>query len=300
MSATTAGRQHHSQRMSTTAWVLFAAMAVIWGLPYLFVKIAVAEVSPAALVLARTALALVVLLPVAAATGTLMPALRRWPVAAGFAILEMAIPFLLLGHAEQRISSALAGLMLAAVPIIGAVITAILGDRHNIAPVRLAGMALGLVGVAALVGLDATAGRMDWLSVVEMLVIAVCYAMAPIFLDRQPEPPPILGTVTVSILIVTVVYLPFGVPGLVSAWPLTWATINSLVVLGVVCTAVAFVVFFRLIALAGPVRAVVVTYINPVVAIALGVVVLSEAITAGMLVGFPMVLLGSWLATRPT
>ncbi|MEI2787200.1 MAG: DMT family transporter [Candidatus Nanopelagicales bacterium] len=293
-------REHHQQRMSGEAWVLFAAMSLIWGLPYLFIKVAVAEVDPATLVFARTTLALIILLPLAMRAGALRPALRHWRPAAIFALLEMGIPWLLLSDAETRISSALAGLLLAAVPIIGAVVTAFMGDRHNLAPMRLAGMLLGVVGVAALVGVDASAGHLDWLSVAQLLTVATCYAVAPIIIDRQANPAPAIGTITVSILLVSVAYLPFGVPGLVRAWPLQPDTAGSLLVLGWLCTALAFVLFFRLIAAAGPVRAVVITFINPAVAIVLGVVVLSENITAGMLVGFPLVILGSFLATRPS
>jgi len=286
--------------MSGEAWVLFAAMSLIWGLPYLFIKVAVAEVDPATLVFARTTLALIILLPLAMRAGALRPALRHWRPAAIFALLEMGIPWLLLSDAETRISSALAGLLLAAVPIIGAVVTAFMGDRHNLAPMRLAGMLLGVVGVAALVGVDASGGHLDWLSVAQLLTVATCYAVAPIIIDRQANPAPAIGTITVSILLVSVAYLPFGVPGLVRAWPLQPDTAGSLLVLGWLCTALAFVLFFRLIAAAGPVRAVVITFINPAVAIVLGVVVLSENITAGMLVGFPLVILGSFLATRPS
>ena len=290
---------HHGERMSGQAWALFAAMSVIWGLPYLFIKIAGVEVGPAALVLARTALALVLLVPIAIRSGALRPALRRWQPAAVFGVLEMGIPWLLLGHAEMRISSALAGLLLAAVPIIGALVTAMLGDRHNIAPVRVVGMVLGLVGVGALVGIDSAGGHLDLLSVLELLVVAVCYAVAPIIIDRQRNPPPAIGTVTVSIMFVTVAYLPFGVPGLARAWPLGTDVAGSLLVLGLLCTAIAFVLFFRLIAAAGPVRAVTITFINPAVAIVLGILVLSEQFTTGMLIGFPLVIAGSFLATRP-
>lgn len=290
---------HHGERMSGQAWALFAAMSVIWGLPYLFIKIAVVEVGPAALVFARTALALVLLVPIAIRSGALQPAFRRWQPAAIFAVLEMGIPWLLLGHAELRISSALAGLLLAAVPIIGALVTALLGDRHNIAPVRVVGMALGLAGVGALVGIDSAGGHLDLLSILELLVVAVCYAVAPIIIDRQQNPPPAIGTVTVSILFVTVAYLPFGAPGLARSWPLAPDVAGSLLVLGLLCTATAFVLFFRLIAAAGPVRAVTITFINPAVAIVLGILVLSEQFTTGMLIGFPLVIAGSFLATRP-
>jgi drug/metabolite transporter (DMT)-like permease len=286
--------------MSRQAWVLFAAMSLIWGLPYLFIKVAVVELSPAALVLGRTALAALVLLPVALATGTLRPALRAWRAAAVFATLEMAVPWLLLGHAEQRISSALAGLLLAVVPIMGAAVTAVLGNRHNADRVRLVGMGLGVLGVAGLVGVDALGGHLDWLSVGEMLVVALCYAVAPILVDRQREQAPALGTITLAVLMAAALYLPLGLPGLAAAWPLQPATLGSVAALGLVCTALAFILFFRLIAAAGPVRAVTVTFVNPAVAIVLGVAVLGESLTLGMLVGFPLVLAGSWLATRPS
>lgn len=284
--------------MSTQAWALFAAMSVIWGLPYLFIKVAVAQISPAALVFGRTALALVILLPLAMRGGALVAALRNWKPAATFALLEMGIPWLLLGHAEMRISSALAGLLLAAVPIIGAAVTAMLGDRGNLAPIRLAGMVLGVVGVGALVGLDAGGGHLDVVSVIEMLTVAACYAIAPILVDRQHNPAPAIGTITVSLLIVTIAYAPVGVPQLWTAAPLQGSTVASLLVLGLVCTALAFILFFRLIAAAGPVRAVVITFVNPAVALLLGVLVLDEPVTTGMAVGFPLVLAGSWLATR--
>jgi drug/metabolite transporter (DMT)-like permease len=286
--------------MSREAWVLFAAMSVIWGLPYLFIKVAVVELTPAALVLGRTALAALVLVPLAMATGALRPALRAWRPAAVFAVLEMAIPWLLLGHAEQRISSALAGLMLASVPIMGAVVTVVLGTRHNVSRARLLGMALGMLGVAGLVGLDARGGHLDWLSVAELLLVALCYALAPIAVDRQADPPPAIGLIALAVLMVSLLYVPLGLPGLLAAWPVQPATTASVAALGLVCTALAFVLFFRLISAAGPVRAVTITFINPAVAIALGVLVLSEPLTAGMLVGFPLVLAGSWLATRPS
>lgn len=294
-----AGREHHVRRMDRQAWALFAAMAVIWGIPYMFVKVAVEQISPASLVLGRTASAVVILLPVAAWTGTLRPALRHWRLVAVFAAMEMGLPWLLLGHAEQRISSGLAGLMIAMVPIVGAVVTAALGDRHNVARARLAGMAVGVLGVGALVGVDSVSGQLDLLSVAEMFVIAVCYAVAPIVIDRRAADVPAMGIIALAVLMVAIAYLPVGLPQALAVRPLQTDTLVSVLMLGLVCTALAFVLFFRLIAVAGPVRAVVFTFINPAVAILLGIVVLGESVTTGMLVGFPLVLLGSWLATRP-
>lgn len=291
---------HHHDTMSGQAWGLFAAMSIIWGLPYLFIKIAVEQIPPAAVVLGRTGLAALVLVPIALHSGALRAAARHWRPVAVFAVLEMGVPWLLLGHAEQRISSALAGLLLAAVPIIGALVLAAMGDRRSLAGVRVLGMALGIVGVGILVGLNALDGHLDPLSVLEMLIVASCYAVGPILLDRLENPAPAIGTIALSVLVVALFYLPFGGPALVADWPPRPSTVLSLLVLGLVCTALAFLLFLRLIAAAGPVRAVVITFVNPAVALLLGVVVLSEPVTTGMIIGFPIVLIGSWLATRAT
>ena len=283
--------------MTRQAWLLFAAMSVIWGIPYLFIKVAVGELSPAAVAGSRTLLAAVVLLPLAARAGALRPALRLWPWVLAFGVLEMAITWLLLNDAETRVSSGFAGLMLATVPIVGVLLARLRGEAHAFTPVRLLGLAVGVSGVAALVGLDALSGEVDMVSVVELLGVAVGYAVAPVIADRRLSEVPSLGVIALAIGFVAAIYLPWTVaawaPGLPSA-----DVTASIVVLGLVCTALAFVLFFRLIAAAGPVRATVITFVNPAVAVVLGILVLSEPLTWGIVVGFPLVLLGSFWATR--
>ena len=283
--------------MSRRAWMLFAAMGVIWGIPYLFIKIAVAELSPVTIAGWRTLLAALILLPLAARSGALRPALRAWPYVVAFGLLEMALPWVLLGHAETRVPSGFAGLMLAAVPIVGTVVSWILGDRHALSRVRLVGLGVGVVGVAALVGLDWAAGTIDPLSVVELLVVAVCYAVAPAMAARKLGHVPSMGVVSVSLAFVALLYLPVTVVSVHAGLP-SPNVVASVLVLALVCTALAFVLFFELIAEAGPVRATVITFVNPAVAVALGLVVLGEPLTWGTLVGFPLVLLGSYWATR--
>jgi drug/metabolite transporter (DMT)-like permease len=285
--------------MSRRAWTLFAAMAVIWGIPYLFIKIAVAEVSPATVVGLRTLLGAVVLVPLAIRSGAVRPALRAWPFVLAFALIEMALPWLLLGHAEQRVASGFAGLMLAAVPIVGTLVAWVLGDRHALTRIRLLGLASGILGVALLVGLDSLSGHVDALSVVELLTVAVCYAVGPAIAARKLGHVPSMGVVAVALGIVAVLYAPVTAYGLGqgSPTPKVWA---SILVLALVCTALAFVLFFELIAVAGPVRATVITFVNPAVAVVLGIVVLSEPLTWGTVLGFPLVLLGSYWATRPS
>ena len=283
--------------MSRRAWTLFAAMGVIWGIPYLFIKIAVAELSPVTIAGWRTLLAALILLPLAARSGALRPALRAWPFVVAFGLMEMAVPWVLLGHAETRVPSGFAGLMLAAVPIVGTIVAWILGDRHALTRVRLVGLGVGVVGVAALVGLDWAAGTIDPLSVVELLVVAVCYAVAPAMAARKLGHVPSMGVVSVSLAFVALLYLPVTVVSVHAGLP-SPNVVASVLVLALVCTALAFVLFFELIAEAGPVRATVITFVNPAVAVALGLVVLGEPLTWGTLVGFPLVLLGSYWATR--
>lgn len=285
--------------MTRRAWVLFGAMAVIWGIPYLFIKIAVVEVSPAALAGMRTLLAALVLLPLAARAGALRPALRSWRYVAAFGVLEMAIPWVLIGHAEIRVSSGFAGLVIAAVPMFGTLLAFVLGDRHALARVRVLGLATGFVGVGALVGLDSLGGHVDLLSVAELLTVAALYAIAPAIADRKLRHVPSMGVIALSLSIVAVLYLPFTIGELGQGLP-SPSVVGSILVLALVCTALAFVLFFELIATAGPVRATVITFLNPAVAVLLGLVVLSEPLTWGTVVGFPLVLLGSYWATRPT
>ena len=283
--------------MSQRAWALFAAMAVIWGIPYLFIKIAVVELSPVAVAGWRTLLGAAILLPIAGHSRALRPALRAWPYVVAFGLIEMAVPWVLLGHAETRVPSGFAGLMLAAVPIVGTVVSWLLGDHHALTRVRLVGLGVGVVGVGALVGLDWAAGTIDALSVVELLVVAVCYAVAPAMAARKLAHVPSMGVVSLSLAFVALLYLPMTVASVHSGLP-SADVVLSVLVLALVCTALAFVLFFELIAEAGPVRATVITFVNPAVAVALGVVVLAEPLTWGTLVGFPLVLLGSYWATR--
>jgi len=282
--------------MSRRGWLLFLAMGVIWGIPYLFIKVAVEHLTPASLVFLRTTAAALLLMPIAAWRGELRPLLPYWRPLLVYTAVELAIPWLFLARAEQRLSSSLTGLLLAAIPLVGALLgwfTKI--DRLDWR--RTLGLAIGIAGVAALVGLDL--GRDDTLAVLQMAIVAVGYAVGPWVLARYLGGAPALGVVAASLAITTVIYIPPAVVELPRAWPPAEAVV-SVLVLAVVCTAVAFLVFFRLIDEVGPVRATVITYVNPAVAIALGVIFLGEPFTMGILVGFVLVLLGSALATRRT
>jgi drug/metabolite transporter (DMT)-like permease len=284
--------------MTRSAWLLFAAMSVIWGVPYLFIKIAVGELSPVAVAGSRTLLAALVLIPLAARAGALRPAARAWRWVATFGLLEMAGPWVLLGHAETRVSSGFAGLMIATVPIIGVLVARLRGDRTAFARVRLLGVSTGILGVACLVGVDSLAGHVDPLSVIELVLVAVGYAVAPVIAATTLADVPALGVIALSVALVAALFLPWTVAEYAQGLP-SAQVLWSVAILGLVCTALAFVLFFRLIAAVGPVRATVITFLNPAVAVALGVMVLGEPLTAGIVLGFPLVLLGAFWATRP-
>jgi drug/metabolite transporter (DMT)-like permease len=276
--------------------LLFAAMGVIWGIPYLLIKIAVRELSPGTLVFARTAPAALLLLPLALNQRRWRPLLGAWPWVLAYTAVEVALPWLMLSTAEQRLTSALAGLLVAAVPLIGAVLVVVFGGDERLTRRRLLGLLVGLAGVIALLGIDV--GANDLAAAGEVGVVAVCYASGPFIVSRRLADLSSLAVVTASVTITALAYAPYGV----THWPgsLSAEVIAAVAVLAVVCTALAFLLFFALIAEVGPTRATVITYLNPAVAVLLGVVLLGEPFTLGIAIGLPVVLLGSYLATVPT
>jgi drug/metabolite transporter (DMT)-like permease len=280
--------------MSRRGWVLFLAMGAIWGIPYLLIKVAVEDLSPAALVLARTSLASLLLVPVAAGRGLLRPLMPYWRPMLVYTLVEICAPWLLLGYAETQLSSSLTGLLVAAVPMVAAVMVKLTGHEPLSLP-RLVGLLVGFLGVAVLVGFDVGASRPGPVAAVGL--VAICYAAGPLILARHLAHLPSLGVVAASLAVAAVLYLPAGV----ARWPdeapdaETWWAV---VALAVVCTAVAFILFFDLIAEVGPARSTVITYLNPAVALTLGVIVLDEQFTLATGVGFALILAGSVLATR--
>ncbi len=281
--------------MTRRGALLFAAMCVIWGIPYLLIRVAVRELSPAALVLGRTSIAALILLPLAVARNELRFARRHLAPLVAFAAIEIMLPWLLLSDAETRLTSSLTGLLIAGVPLVGALVTTFTGERERHGTRRWAGLFVGLAGVAAIVGLDVH-NAAPW-PLVEIAVVAVCYAVGPILLARWLYDAPALGVIAASMTISALAYAPVAGFSLPSALP-GWKVNASVATLALVCTALAFVLFFQLIAETGPVRATVITYVNPAIAAVLGVTVLNEHFTVGMGVGFALVLLGSLLATR--
>lgn len=270
-------------------------MAVIWGIPYLLIKVAVDELAPASLVLLRTAIGAALLVPLAAARGSLRPLLPHWRWILVYTAVEVAVPWVLLSDAERRLSSSLTGLLIAAVPLIGAVLTGFTGSDDRPDPRRLGGLVVGFVGVATLVGLD-TSGS-DLGAVGQIALVAVGYAIGPIIIARRLSAAPTVGVVAASLVLTAVAYAPIGLARLPPAMP-SARVLTAVAILGVACTALAFILFFALIAEVGPARSTVITYVNPAVALALGVVLLGEPLTVGIGVGFVLILIGSVLSTR--
>lgn len=282
--------------MSRRGWILFVALCVLWGMPYMFTRIAVRQVEPATLVFLRTLPAALLLAPLAAHRRELGTLLLHWRWVAVYAIAQLALPWLLLSHAQQRMTSSLAGLMVASVPLIAALLyrTGSAADGYDWR--RGAGLVLGFAGVAALVGFDI--GASDPLAIAEMAGVALCWASGPYIVSRRLAGLPNLGVTTASLLLCSLIFLPAAV-----VWPplpLSRVTAGAVLVLSLACTGLASVLYFGLVREVGPSRTTIVTYVNPLVAVLLGVAVLSEPFTIGIALGMPLVLVGSGLATAPT
>jgi drug/metabolite transporter (DMT)-like permease len=283
--------------VSRRGWVLFAAMSLIWGIPYLLIKVADGGVSVPVLVFVRVALGSLLLLPVALRRRELGALRGHWRWLVTFAVVEIIGPFALLSSAEKHLASSTSGLLVAAVPIIGAVLARFTGGSDRLTVVRWTGLIIGLAGVAVLAGPDAANG--DALSVGAVLLTALGYAIGPIIANRKLADVPTAAVNTVCLAMAALVYL---VPAILTR-PHELPSANvilSLLALGAICTAAAFVVFFALIAEVGPARATVITYVNPAVAVALGVLVLNEHLTLTVGGAFVLILGGSILATRPS
>jgi drug/metabolite transporter (DMT)-like permease len=282
--------------VSRRGWLMFAAMSVIWGIPYLLIKVAVGGVPVPVLVLARVAIGAALLLPIAIRRRQLAVLLPRWRWLVLFAFVEIIVPWLLLSEAETRLSSSLSGLLIASVPILVAVLARFTGGTDRLSAVRWAGLLVGLAGVGLLIGPGTPSG--DAGSVGEVLLVALCYATGPLIVSRRLADLPPLAMTAACLAFASVLYAPLAA----LTWPAALPSAKVLAAiagLAVVCTAVAFLIFFALIAEVGPARASVITYVNPAIAVTGGVWLLGERLTPAMVAAFALILGGSVLATRP-
>jgi drug/metabolite transporter (DMT)-like permease len=280
--------------VSARGWVLFASVSVLWGVPYFFIKVAVEEMSAGFVAWSRVAMAALILLPLAYRRGALRGLKLRWLVT--FAVVEITIPFPMIAFGEEHLSSSLTAILIAAVPLFVAALALRFDHSERPTATRLVGMLIGLAGVAALVGIDVAGNTAELVGALAVLLAAFGYACGAMTVNRQFAEADPIGPIAAALGIASLLLLPAGLAGLPTEAP-SGDAVASVVVLGVVCTAIAFLFFFRLITEVGPGRATVITYINPVVALALGVAILDESVTTGTVVGLLLILAGSWLST---
>jgi drug/metabolite transporter (DMT)-like permease len=278
-------------------WTVFAALGLIWGLPYFFIKLAVQEVAPSLLAFCRVALAAAILLPIAWRRGSLAGLGHHKIAIVAFALAEFAIPFTAIGLGERWISSSVTGILIAMVPLSIALIQRFFGVTESLGAWRIGGLALGFAGVVALLGTGPIDYPLGWAGAGCMLLATLGYAIGPLIIQRHMSEldsiGPLaasLGVAAVILLIPAALELPPQMPSLIA--------LASIAVLGLICTALAMLLMFNLVRRAGASRAAVITYINPVVATLLGVWVLHERLGVGGGMAFGTILLGSWLATR--
>lgn len=282
--------------MTWRTWTTFIVLCVIWGIPYFLIKVALIDLAPAVVAWGRIALGAVVLLPIAWHRGMLKPALAHKGAIAAFAVCELVIPFSTISFAETRISSSLTGVLIATVPLTVAVIAPLFGIRDRIGPRRVTGLLIGFAGVVALLGIDRLSGAEQWIGAASLVLAVTGYAIGPLIVQRYLAGVDELGATAASLSVAAIILLPFAIYS-APTQPPSIISIGSVVVLGVVCTALALILFFYLIHAAGASRAAVVAYINPGIAALLGVLVLNEPFGLGLVIGLSMILFGSWLAT---
>ena len=286
--------------MSRKALWLFLAAGLAWGIPYFFIRIAVEDFSTYSIVLFRVLIGAAVLVPFALKQGALKLALKHWPWILGFALLEMVGPWWLITESGRHLPSGLIGLLIATVPFFAVLIASFMGDKSVWHPKTVAGLLMGFAGVVALVGIDSLSGLIDPLWVGAVVLAALGYAIAPAMMAQKIGFIPTAGVISLSMVFVALIYVipvAFTLPAEIAAGPAIESWI-AIAVLGVICSAVAFIIFFALIKEIGPARATLITYLNTLVALVLGVVFLSEPITTGLIIGFPLILIGSWFAGK--
>jgi drug/metabolite transporter (DMT)-like permease len=283
--------------VSWRGWGAFAALGIIWGVPYFFIKISVQELSPVVVAFGRVMLGSSILLPIAWQRGALKSLGRHKAAICAFALAEFIIPFSAISFGERWISSSVTGILIAMVPLSIALIQRFFGVHERLGAWRIVGLGLGFLGVLALLGFGTISGPLGWAGVGCMLVATLGYAIGPLIIQRHLGGLDSFGPLAASLLVASIVLLVPALLALPTRMP-SALVLASMAMLGVVCTAVAMLLMFYLVGHAGASRATVITYINPAVAALLGVSLLHERLGAGGILAFVFILLGSWLATR--
>lgn len=283
--------------MSRKSWIQFSIVGFLWGIPYLLMKVAVADIPPPLIVAGRTLIGAAILIPIALHRRSFMDAVRGIKYVLPYAFLEMVGPWILITNAEKEISSGLAGLLVATVPIFATILTSLRGDHSVWAPKRVFGIAIGFVGMIALIGIESITGNSNPKAIAMVLLASLLYAYAVLMVTSNLPGVDGVAINGLAMAITCIFYLPISI----LTWPSNPVSLNAitaLIILGIFSTAIAFMLFFIVIAEIGPARGSLTTYVNTAVAVVLGIIILNEPLTLGIIVGLPLVLFGSYLASR--
>jgi drug/metabolite transporter (DMT)-like permease len=275
----------------------FVALSVIWGIPYLFIKLAVAEIPPLDVAWGRLALGAVILLPLAWKRGALRTAATHWPAVCAFALAELVVPFPLISLGERWISSSLTAILIATLPLTVILLAPVFGVHERLTVRRSTGLACGFTGVVVLLGVDPVEGLLGWAGVACVVVAVFGYAAGSLIVQRHLQGVDEFGAVALSLGVATILLLPPALMYRADHMP-SGLAITAVIVLGVLCTATALWLYFYLVTRVGAARATVFTYVNPAIATLLGIVVLGEPLGVSLIIGLALILLGSWMATR--
>lgn len=283
--------------MSKRGWGLFALVGLLWGIPYLFMKVAVEEFATPVIVFARVLIGALVLIPLAAYKNELAPALKYWKYIALYAVLEMVIPWSLITSSQRDLSSGVVALLVATVPIWATFFAHRSGDTSAAHRTRVFGIAVGLIGIALIVGIESLNDVSNLRALFSVLIAAFSYAWAVNMITTKA--PNISGVAIngLAMALSSIVFAPFAFTHMPDQIPSNEAILST-VGLGVLCTAAAFWIFFKVLDDIGPARASLVVYPNTAIAVVLGIILLDEALTVAILIGLPLVLIGSYFASR--
>ena len=283
--------------MTRKSWILFGLVGFLWGIPYLLMKVAVADIPPPLIVAGRTLIGAAILIPIAIKKNTFKDAIKGIKYVIPYAVLEMVGPWILITSAEKEISSGLAGLLVATVPFFASIFSSLRGDHSVWQPKRIFGLVVGFVGIVALVGIESITGTSNPKAIAMVILASIMYAYAVLMITTNLPGVDGIAINGVAMGLTCLFYTPIAI----ATWPsnpVSTQAITALVALGVFSTAIAFMLFFIVIVEIGVARGSLTTYVNTAVAVVLGILILNEPITLGIIVGLPMVLLGSYLASR--
>lgn len=283
--------------MTRKSWIHFGIVGFLWGIPYLLIKVAVADIPPPLIVAGRTFIGAAILIPIAMKKNTFKDAIKGIKYVAPYAVLEMVGPWILITNAEKEITSGLAGLLIATVPIFSTIFSSMRGDHTVWQPKRIFGLVVGFVGIVALVGIESITGSSNPKAIAMVILASIMYAYAVLMITTNLPGVDGIAINGVAMAITSLIYTPIAI----AMWPTNHVSFNAiaaLIALGIFSTAIAFMLFFIVIVEIGPARGSLTTYVNTAIAVVLGIIILGEPITLGIIVGLPMVVLGSFLASR--